>query len=510
MKYILIILLALFLSSCEDETKIIYTSSPKSLDTLAGDFKIEYEIYPNYTFWEHTFYLKLKKSQDITNIFRFFFNEEELIPLEAIDTLGYLTYYFQTPLLSNSDKIEIRNYISDTEYLISETSKYEVVNSEILIEEINIDGCSGKATIKGKGLKYAKYISVLFIDAVDKPFESADYYSNSESQKSSKVVITNNSDSSAYFEYRNGSSIGLRIEAPDSLKNILLDKNNFQNIYNYYKYIYKSNSHFYVQSPKIVDYSQVGNKLTLKLQYCLNINDLNLKFGNKQINKDDITLVPSVISWDKSKLVSTNAEISFQIPEQVDNHLLEISLPCKLDTNFVIPYTHYKSVFISAFIEKTIWDVSVNYGGMNFNLNDLTITKTELFTDSKFKDSYGIFNEKSEGRGHSSLTMTLTLFQVGQNYVDFMFTEVSYGSHNSNIQHSSKNETKISYKGSCKYTETNDYIKIILNREELEKSTVNKSIYSKTSGTSVNSGFEGYIQSIEYTDNAFLEIIINK
>ena len=508
MKKIIIIFFLFLIISCDEEDRIIDITESQTLDTLIGDFQIEYSIYPEYSFWGHTFYIKLQKTQDLSNDFKFYFDGMELTPKIILDSINTLTYYLETPLLSNSNQIEIRNYISENEYLLSKTKKYEIVNSEIQIEEVISNECDNLITVKGKGLKYAKYLKSIYQDAINAPFDLNEYYSNNE-QYTSNNVLTSINDSTATFNYKNGSSFGIRIEAPDYLKYSDDVGSTQKNIFHHYKYLYKSNSHFYLQNPSFLNYTITNNNVKLNFNDLIKTNNLNIKFGNKLISSENISLIPSELIWNNNKLEVTNSEISFQIPDDYENNTLEINFNCEYDTNFRISYPIYQSISISSLLEITDYEI-IKEANSGYDTSKIIINTNELKIKSDYNFYEHINTKTSDNNGvFDGIYDKFYLYQLNDNFIDFKYQYIKHSSSSGFIMGRYADTLIVSYSGYCDLTESGDQYIVSLTKNELVNSLVTRVIKMSATGSAV-AEFDGYLKNIFYTDESYFRIVIKK
>ena len=151
-----------------------------------------------------------------------------------------------------------------------------------------------------------------------------------------------------------------------------------------------------------------------------------------------------------------------------------------------------------------------SFGGiLDFNLYGIVIDKVELKLN---KNSNIVWN----GSGFYMTGNDLdTFYIINVNKLEGSYIDISieFGVRSSeylNMIGTYENITKIVYEGNCQIDELSDRIRILLKKNELANSIITKYIFLNVQNDKNIAFFEGNVVSIDFNDNVFLEIIINK
>lgn len=519
MKYFLIILI-FFLYSCDedeitkvddnpkdDEIEDVEDEEPTDSNYVTKHFLVEYDLYPEYTFWGHgiKLTLELNDSLDISKL-KYFFNGYEINSYESNKTPTQFIQLFEIPLDAYSDSIEIRQYF-DKDSSIFYTRKLEIVNSEIEIYNAS-PGCANNSTITGKGLRYAKYLKIVFQNNYGMEFQANYYYNNNASGTSGSPGVTIN-DGLAKYNFANALSYGFKIEAYDSIKMV---RHPYPQLHSY-PYIYKSQGMANVENPKVKRILVQGYSVEVEVEswYSLKADDI-IRLNDKTLNNSDLSFTRAFQYWYAGSLDISNAKLKFFNDQTAEKNKLEIKLSCAKDTVvFFEQGVEFKSAMIYADLGTAFYKIDEkSRTGEDFN-EYLTFTADGLKSDFKFPKSYAIYSTESRNGFSGNYLKNLTLKYLNDNSISFVYTISNNEYYSSNHQGSNEDNLTISYEGTCNVDDLGSTIVVRIERNQLEELSVNRNLYSSFAhGGSISDNYIAYLERIDYSNDAFIELVFQK
>lgn len=381
MKYKFYIALLILLFSCGEYGETIYVDRNYNLTTPF--FRIT-QIYPEYTFWNHEFYVELDFDdiKDSNNV-KFFINNVNLKVSQKTISDTKIKYCLITPFNSKSDMIQIRYYENNDSGAVY-TSKLKVINSEIKIDSVTFKK-SNEFEVHGSGFEYYQFLRAMFDNEIYYDFKLKSPYQN---RVNDSIGPIGNKISNNLIRFTNPEMLnfGLKIQAREELSKI--------NQVHSYDYIYKSKSDNF--KLKIVDYKIENDSLKIYFKNLFKSNEItSVYLNNTKIQHSNI----KTYSFDtkNDKLIEDYGLVSIQLLNpnnynKVDlnfrNHASEsIILNAKINNNYS------KALFSTMGI---IFTFQANNLDQEFisNLTKFQENKRELNSFDKNNFSYASENEK--------------------------------------------------------------------------------------------------------------------
>ncbi len=323
MKISFVIFFIFIIMSCDEDVNVIYVN--KDYKLKSPFFKIS-KVYPEFSFWNHEFYveLELDNLNDSNNV-NFYFNEKKLKVANKEVTDLKIKYFFRTPFNSKSEPIQIRYYEgSDSGYVNTDT--FKIVNSEIKIDSIFYLN-PYEFEVHGKGMEYYEYLRATFKNTINDGFDEKKHYNNNSS-KEEGIIGEKISNNIVRFKNTDLNSFGLNIQARESLSEI--------NQLHSYEYMYKlPKDKFKVE---LIKYNFEGDYIKL---YFKNLYDSyglkGLTYNNQSIlgNRNMYSLQPYNFYYKDNELIEELAVITIQNKNVTNYYHIGIFFKDNTDTTIV-------------------------------------------------------------------------------------------------------------------------------------------------------------------------------
>lgn len=499
----IIILLFIILFSCDEESVTEVKKDKEEKVNSVLNFKVPYDLYPEYTFWGHSFKLTLDfdDTLDITKL-KYFFNGYEIKAYEVSKTETQFIQLFVTPLDAYTDSLEIRQYYGKDSAVFF-TRKFDVVNTEIEIDSVNYPLCYNNSTVSGKGMKYAKHLYLVSQYFTGGEFR-VDYSYNNNASGSGGTGGETVDDNTARFVFKNAYQFGFRIAANDPITGQT----------HTYPYLLTSGySYCDVDNPKILKHLVKNRTMEIEFKAWtkLNKNDI-LKINDKVIENKDIKFYRSQQHWFEGNLESYNGRLIFNFENLLKSNKLEIDFECGNDTTLYIELgTEYKSASIVLNLGQAFYKVDEkSLTGTDYS-DYFSINMDNLKSSFNHPVDYVSYSSESRNGFSESRFKKFKLYYVKDNSIKFQYTDNYNSSNSSNYQGSSSDKVNIDYEGICQISDLGNSIVVRIEKSQFVNLNVKRDIYSSVEHVgSVPNKYVVFLDKIEYDDDAFIEIVFEK
>lgn len=505
-KLLFTLILVLFLFSCEDEDdeKIIQkVEEEKDVDSLLTN-DLKFSLYPEYTFWNSKFKITIEKNNkyDTTN-FKFKFNNLEIFPSEIIVDSLLIDFIFFTPENSYSDSLEI-SYLSKDDTLSVFTKKYDVVNSEIKIDEIqNSVLCDNNFILKGKGLRYAKYLNVN--RGLIKYASGGNY--------TFKGICETIDDNTAKFKINHQEGFNLKIVNIDSLRT---DKFKYLKLVES-DIVYDKFSIINIEDPKIKSSLLENNQVTLITSRWAKFkpND-KIYFDNKLITRSEISFYPAkldLVEFTDLKnayyYADVDGSVKFNIPNDSKSNDIRIEFECggEIDLTPTIG-NQYRSVRLITLNLKTEYDIKKTVPQDMTVYDFLTYDIDSMKSNISYPGSYVNIYKYSHDRGGTTDIKKLKIINLDKNNIEFSFQRDFSSSYSSNNGYYGSRNTFIEYSGNYTLTDFGNYIEITIDQSNINNLKISDKVKSTKVVNVVTLDIE--LESYEFINNGYLKLVLEK